>query len=138
MKQITAILSLTLAQRRNQGRASLFFVPTLLFLVAVVFSALALILPGSKMPLEYVLTPLGAAGAVLIIYWWALYVSTASSLCSPSALQLTPRLRVSIMLVTVLMWLGLSLFMLSFFVHPAIFCMLVWALAWSVLLDAPR
>lgn len=138
MKQITAILSLVLAQRRNQGRASLFFVPTLLFLVAVVFSSLALILAGSKMPLEYALTPLGAAGAVLIIYWWALYLSTAWSLCSPSALQFTPRLRVSIMLVTVLMWLGLSLFMLSFFVHATIFCMLVWALAGSVLFDAQR
>lgn len=138
MKQLTAILRLVLAQRRSQGRASLYFVPTLLFLVAVVFSSLALILAGSKMPLEYALTPLGAAGAVLIIYWWALYLSTASSLCSPSALQFTPRLRFSILFSSASMWLGLSLFILSFFVHPAIFCMLVWALAWSVLLDAPR
>lgn len=138
MKQIAAIWSLALIVRRSQGTASMFFVPTLLLLLAMALSSAALLLSRANFSLEYALAPVGAAGAVLILYWWVMYLSTTANLCSPGALQFTPRLRISIPFATVLMWLALSLFILSFFVYAAIFCALIWALVLALLLEAKR
>lgn len=131
MNSMLMLLNQPLVERRSQGAWSLIVAPGMCLLLAVLLTALML-WGNVKPPLLYI--PFGIGTTLLVLLWWALFVSSAANACTPINLQLVPHFKKRVLQATFLSWLVLSLLLVSFFYNPFICCAVVWTAAFGLAL----
>lgn len=80
----------------------------------------------------------GIAARFMVVAWWYVFVSCMHEIALPQCLQLLPHFKSLLRYATAAMWLLATLLLMTGFEHPAIFCLVVFAVTTALLMNLSR
>ena len=80
----------------------------------------------------------GIAARIMVMAWWYTFVSSMSEIALPQCVQLLPSLKRQLRYATAAMWVVATLLLTTSFEHPAIACLVVFAVVVALLMNLSR